>query len=282
MFVPALSEVNFDVYKGETLGVVGKNGSGKSTLLRALAGIYKPDQGLVRSDAMLVLAPLLLALCRFGQGFGLGGEWGGAVLLATENAPPGKRSWYGMFPQLGAPLGFIIANSVFLAISWALPHPDGPTQQSEAFLAWGWRVPFLFSAVMVIIGLWVRLRLVESETFVKAGAHGALRKFPLVTVVRRNGWQIVLGTFIMLATYVLFYLMTNFTLSYGTKAADLDTATAAARTAAEASGQSFDAAAFAQKQEAAFAKLQSAAGGSHARCVHARMRGGRLASRTCM
>ncbi|MDZ8274606.1 MFS transporter [Microbacterium aquimaris] len=192
-------------------------------------------------------AAVLLLILRLAQGFALGGEWSGAALVATENAPEGRRAWYGTFPQLGAPLGFIIANTVFLAISWALPHPDGPTQQSEAFLAWGWRVPFLFSAVMVVIGLWVRLRLVESETFVKAAAHGALRKFPLVTVIKRNGRQIVLGTFIMLATYVLFYLMTNFTLSYGTKAADLDTATEAARTAAEASGQSFDAAAFADQ-----------------------------------
>src|SRR5690606_28531639 len=113
-------------------------------------------------------AALLLLILRLAQGFALGGEWSGAALVATENAPPGKRAWYGTFPQLGAPLGFIIANTVFLLINFALPHPDGAGQRSDAFLAWGWRVPFLFSAVMVIVGLWVRLKLVESETFSRA------------------------------------------------------------------------------------------------------------------
>ncbi len=92
-----------------------------------------------------MLAPALLALCRFGQGIGLGGEWGGAVLLATENAPPGKRAWYGMFPQLGAPLGFVCATGVFVALT---------AYSSDAqFLAWGWRVPFLASALLVVVGL---------------------------------------------------------------------------------------------------------------------------------
>ncbi|MFB7884303.1 MFS transporter [Microbacterium sp. NPDC056057] len=192
-----------------------------------------------------VWAAILLLVLRLFQGFALGGEWSGAALVATENAPKGKRAWYGTFPQLGAPLGFIIANSVFLAINFLLPHPDGAGQRSADFLAWGWRVPFLFSAVMVIIGLWVRLRLVESDTFVKAEEKGAIRKFPLATVLRHHWWHLILGTFIMLATYVLFYLMTNFTLSYGTKAADLEVASAAAQKAAEAAGTAFDPAAFA-------------------------------------
>ncbi|MBN9225290.1 MAG: MFS transporter [Microbacterium sp. SCN 70-27] len=165
-------------------------------------------------------AALLLLLLRLFQGFALGGEWSGAALVATENAPAGKRAWYGTFPQLGAPIGFIIANTIFLIINFALPHPDGTAQRSEEFLAWGWRVPFLFSAVMVIIGLWVRLKLVESETFTKAEQKGALRKFPLGEVIRSNWKNLILGTFIMLATYVLFYLMTSFTLAYGTKPAD--------------------------------------------------------------
>ncbi|MBW9094532.1 MHS family MFS transporter [Microbacterium jejuense] len=186
-----------------------------------------------------VWAAVLLLVLRLFQGFALGGEWSGAALVATENAPKGKRAWYGTFPQLGAPLGFIIANGIFLAINFALPHPEGAGQRSEEFLAWGWRVPFLFSAVMVIIGLWVRLRLVESQTFVKAEEKGALRKFPLGTVIRRHWWHLILGTFVMLATYVLFYLMTNFTLSYGTKAT-----TEGARAAAEASGTAFDAATY--------------------------------------
>lgn len=165
-------------------------------------------------------AALLLLLLRLAQGFALGGEWSGAALVATENAPAGKRAWYGTFPQLGAPIGFIIANAVFLVINFALPHPDGTAQRSAEFLAWGWRVPFWFSAVMVVIGLWVRLKLVESETFVKAERSGAIRRFPLGGVLRRHWWHLILGTFIMLATYVLFYLMTSFTLSYGTAKTD--------------------------------------------------------------
>ncbi len=167
-----------------------------------------------------VLAPFLLLVLRLTQGFALGGEWSGAALVATENAPAGKRAWYGTFPQLGAPLGFIIANGIFLIINFALPHPDGPAQRSEAFLAWGWRVPFLFSAVMVIVGLWVRLKLVESETFREAEKKGAIRKLPLSTTFRYNWREVILGTFIMLATYVLFYLMSSFTLTYGTAKTD--------------------------------------------------------------
>ncbi|SDQ77821.1 MFS transporter [Microbacterium sp. cf332] len=186
-----------------------------------------------------VWAAILLLVLRLAQGFALGGEWSGAALVATENAPKGKRAWYGTFPQLGAPIGFIIANSVFLVIYFLLPHPDGPAQRSEEFLAWGWRVPFLFSAVMVIVGLWVRLKLVESTSFSKAEKTGAIRKFPLGAVVRGHWRALILGTFIMLATYVLFYLMTSFTLAYGTKAT-----LEGAQAAAEASGAAFDAAAY--------------------------------------
>lgn len=180
-------------------------------------------------------AALLLLILRLVQGFALGGEWSGAALVATENAPQGKRAWYGTFPQLGAPIGFIIANTIFLLINFALPHPDGPAVRSEAFMAWGWRVPFLFSAVMVIVGLWVRLKLVESQTFSRAEKSGAIRRFPLGEVIRLHWKNLILGTFIMLATYVLFYLMTSFTLSYGTKAT-LD----GARSVAESAGTAFD------------------------------------------
>lgn len=192
-----------------------------------------------------VWAALLLLILRLAQGFALGGEWSGAALVATENAPQGKRAWYGTFPQLGAPLGFIIANGLFLIINALLPHESDPSLKSEAFLSWGWRVPFLFSAVMVVIGLWVRLKLVESETFTRAADRGVIRKLPLATVFRHHGKQLILGTFIMLATYVLFYLMTNFTLSYGTKPASLEVASAAAQKATEAAGGTFDPEAFA-------------------------------------
>ncbi len=105
-------------------------------------------------------APLLLALCRFGQGLGLGGEWGGAVLLAIENAPPRKRAWYGMFPQLGAPLGFFLSGGVFLALSRWLTD--------KQFFAFGWRLPFLASAVLVFLGLYVRLTITETPVFQQA------------------------------------------------------------------------------------------------------------------
>ncbi|HKT58360.1 MAG TPA: MFS transporter [Microbacterium sp.] len=190
-------------------------------------------------------AALLLLVLRLAQGFALGGEWSGAALVATENAPAGKRAWYGTFPQLGAPLGFIIANTIFLVINLALPHADGGAQRSAEFLSWGWRVPFWFSAVMVVIGLWVRLRLVESATFEKAEKQGAIRRFPLGVVVRHHWKHLILGTFIMLATYVLFYLMTQFTLSYGTKPASLEVATATAKAAADAAGKTFDPSVFA-------------------------------------
>ncbi|MGW5373508.1 MFS transporter [Streptomyces sp. NPDC004009] len=168
------------------------------------------------------IATALLVLMRLAQGFALGGEWSGAALVATENAPRGKRALYGTFPQLGAPLGFIIGNGLFLIIGALLPSAAGgdPTQPSDAFVGWGWRIPFLFSAVMVAIGLWVRSRLVESEVFAKTREAGKVRKLPLATVVRGHWRQLVLGTFFMLATYVLFYLMTTFSLSYGRTAKD--------------------------------------------------------------
>jgi MFS family permease len=155
-----------------------------------------------------LMAPALLALCRFGQGFGLGGEWGGAVLLATENAPPGKRAWYGMFPQLGAPLGFILSTGVFLLLTHFLDDAD--------LFAWGWRLPFLASALLVIVGLWVRLSIEETPAFRRMQERGERVAIPLAVVLRRHGGRLVLGTFSAMATFVLFYLMTVFTLSWGT------------------------------------------------------------------
>ncbi|CAL9386350.1 MFS transporter [Streptomyces sp. enrichment culture] len=168
------------------------------------------------------IATALLVLMRLAQGFALGGEWSGAALVATENAPKGKRALYGTFPQLGAPLGFIIGNGLFLIIGALLPSTAGadPSQPSDAFLSWGWRIPFLFSAVMVVIGLWVRMRLVEAPVFARTQEAGLVRKLPLATVFRSHWKQLVLGTFFMLATYVLFYLMTTFSLSYGRTAED--------------------------------------------------------------
>ena len=183
----------------------------KATLVAALLtmGISTVAIGLLPTYASIgVLAPLLLALCRFGQGLGLGGEWGGAVLLAIENAPPGKRAWYGMFPQLGAPIGFFLSTGLFLWLTQSI----GDT----AFFAWGWRVPFLASAVLVLFGLWMRLRLHETPAFAQAMAHDERVRLPMVTVLTRHPRALLAGTFVALATFVLFYLMTVFALSWAT------------------------------------------------------------------
>ncbi|WP_105566164.1 MFS transporter [Microbacterium halophytorum] len=193
----------------------------KSTLVASLLtmGIATFLIGLLPTyDSIGVWAAALLLVLRLAQGFALGGEWSGAALVATENAPEGKRALYGTFPQLGAPIGFIIANAVFLVLNYSLP--GDAANVDHAFLTWGWRVPFLFSAVMVIIGLWVRLKLVESEAFQKISEKGEVKKAPIGYVFKKYWWQLILGTFIMLATYVLFYLMTNFTLAYGTAPTD--------------------------------------------------------------
>ncbi|MDR0846951.1 MAG: MHS family MFS transporter [Lactobacillales bacterium] len=161
-----------------------------------------------------ILAPILLLILRLAQGFALGGEWSGAALVATENAPEGKRAWYGIFPQLGAPLGFIISNGLFFAINTIVAGGKGVT--SQAFVTWGWRVPFIFSAVIVIIGLWVRSHLVESNAFQKAESEQKIVKSPFIAMFQTNWRELILGTFYMLATYVIFYLMTTFTLTLGT------------------------------------------------------------------
>jgi len=168
------------------------------------------------------LAPFLLVILRMAQGFALGGEWSGAALVATENAPEGKRAIFGTFPQLGASLGFILANVLFLLIAAMLPSDD-LSRPSHAFLSWGWRIPFLFSAVMVVVGLWVRLKLAESRAFRQVMTQSAVQKMPLRSVMQKHGRALVLGTFYMLATYVLFYLITTFSLSYGRAARDAAT-----------------------------------------------------------
>jgi metabolite-proton symporter len=183
----------------------------KATLVAALLtmGLSTVAIGLLPTYAQAgIVAPLLLALCRLGQGLGLGGEWGGAVLLAVENAPPGKRAWYGMFPQLGAPLGFLASTGCFLALGAALDADD--------FLAWGWRIPFVASAVLVFVGLWVRLSLTETPDFAAALQRDERVAMPMATVLRRHPVELLLGTFAAVATFVLFYLMTVFTLSWGT------------------------------------------------------------------
>jgi metabolite-proton symporter len=185
----------------------------KTTLVAALLtmGVSTVAIGALPTYASIgIVAPLLLALCRFGQGLGLGGEWGGAVLLAIENAPPGKRAWYGMFPQLGAPLGFFLSTTVFLALSDWLGN--------EQFLAYGWRIPFLLSAVLVLVGLYVRLSITETPVFTASLQRSERVKVPMLVVFREHAGTLVAGTLVCLATFVIFYLMTVFTLGWGTRA----------------------------------------------------------------
>ena len=183
----------------------------KATLVAALLtmGLSTVFIGLLPTYASIgILAPILLAVCRFGQGLGLGGEWGGAVLLATENAPPGKRAWYGMFPQLGAPLGFLGSTGIFLLLTEVMDDAQ--------FLSWGWRIPFLASAVLVLVGLWVRLRITETPDFQKALDKGERVRLPMLSVLREHPRALLAGTFALVATFVLFYLMTVFTLGWAT------------------------------------------------------------------
>jgi len=153
---------------------------------------------------------LLLAVCRFGQGLGLGGEWGGAVLLATENAPQVKRAWYGMFPQLGAPIGFVLSGGVFLWLTKILSE--------EEFFRFGWRIPFLASAVLVGIGLFVRFKVTETPVFQNFLRHERRVRVPILKVMGQHPRALALGTMAALATFVLFYLMTVFALGWGTSA----------------------------------------------------------------
>src|SRR5437899_11050319 len=177
----------------------------KTTLVAALLtmGVSTVAIGALPTYTTIgVAAPVLLALCRFGQGLGLGGEWGGAVLLAIENAPPGKRAWYGMFPQLGAPIGFLFSGGVFLALSRWLTN--------EQFFAFGWRLPFLASAVLVILGLYVRLTITETPVFRNALDRRERVKVPMLVVFRDHTATLFLGVLVALSAFVIFYLMTVF------------------------------------------------------------------------
>ena len=161
-------------------------------------------------DSIGIVAPILLALFRFGQGLGLGGEWGGAVLLATENATPGKKAWYGMFPQLGAPIGFLLSNGTFLILN--------NTLNEQQFLSFGWRIPFIASALLVFVGLYVRLKLTETPVFLSVIEKEERVKIPALTVITKHTRMVILGTLATTTTFLIFYLMTVFTLSWGTSA----------------------------------------------------------------
>ena len=183
----------------------------KATLVAALLtmGISTVAIGFLPTyQSIGILAPLLLMICRFGQGLGLGGEWGGAVLLAIENAPPGKRAWYGMFPQLGAPIGLLLSGGTFLLLS--------DTLTNEQFFKYGWRIPFIASSLLVMVGFYIRLTITETPSFANALETKKQVKIPLMTILKSYKWELIFGTLAAVATFVTFYLMTVFSLSWAT------------------------------------------------------------------
>ncbi|PYQ42624.1 MAG: MFS transporter [Acidobacteria bacterium] len=193
------------------MGHFGDRLGRKSMLVVSLLtiGVATTGIGLLPTYATAgVLAPTLLVALRFLQGIGVGGEWGGAVLLAVEHAPPHRKGFYGSFPQMGVPGGLILANLVFLAVSSAVGR--------DAFLAWGWRVPFLASAVMVVIGLVIRFQVAESPDFERLKQAGQRERMPLVAVMRRNLAEVLLAAGAFIANNTLGYIVMAYLVSYCT------------------------------------------------------------------
>lgn len=155
-----------------------------------------------------IIAPVCLCILRFCQGLGLGGEWGGAALLATENAPKGKRALFAMFPQIGPPIGFITASLIFIILSKSLSN--------EQMMAWGWRIPFLLSIVLVGLGMYVRMSIIESNAFRSMVAKQNAVKVPLADTVGKHYKQLILGSLAAMSCFTLFFLSTVFSLQYAT------------------------------------------------------------------
>ena len=160
-------------------------------------------------DMWGVWAVLALCVCRFVQGIGLGGEWSGAALVATENAPANKRALYGSFPELGAPIGFFLCNGTYVLLE--LFNDDA------AMLAWGWRVPFLLSSLLVVVGLLVRVHMEETPAFRAAKQDQRVVKAPALEVFRTSWRQVLQATFLVAVTYTLFYTLATWSLAWATK-----------------------------------------------------------------
>ena len=192
----------------------------KRMLIAALLvmGLSTVAIGVVPSFATIgVTAPVLLVVLRFVQGIGLGGEWGGAVLLATEYAPAGQRGLYSAFPQLGPAVGFVLGNALFLVLNAAM--------SAEAFQAWGWRIPFLASAVLLAVGYYIRMRIAETPVFQAALQANAQAEVPFLELWRRQPVVLVLATVSFMLAFTLFYTISTFCLSYGTTALKLSRTT---------------------------------------------------------
>ncbi|WP_223217414.1 MFS transporter [Rhizobium cauense] len=196
---------------GAVFGHFGDRVGRKATLVVSLLlmGASTAAIGLLPTYAIAGwLAPALLCLLRFGQGLALGGEWTGAALLAVENAPKGWRARYAMFAPLGAPIGFLLANSLFLVLTLTL--------SPEQFSDWGWRVPFLLSAPLVWMGIWIRFNLVETRDFHAAISKAKPSRVPLLDIFRLHMDQVMFGAFGVVACFSLYYVVTAFALGYGT------------------------------------------------------------------
>src|SRR5215472_3350704 len=173
-----------------------------------IMGVASALMGLLPTyDQIGIWSPLLLVVLRFIQGIGVGGEWGGAVLLAVEHSGGARRGFHGSWPQMGVPAGLLLSTGVFAVVSSAVPE--------AAFLAWGWRVPFLVSVVLVGVGMFIRLRIVETPTFARVKQAGCESRVPLLDLIREHPREVLIGMGLRFAQNVVFYIYTVFILSYG-------------------------------------------------------------------
>jgi MFS transporter, MHS family, shikimate and dehydroshikimate transport protein len=196
---------------GIVIGHFGDRVGRKSMLVLTLIimGLATFMIGLLPTYAQVgIWAPIALVLLRVAQGFGVGGEWGGAVLMAVEHAPPGKRGFYGSWPQIGVPAGLVLATAVFAAFR-QLPE--------EQFFSWGWRVPFLLSAALVGVGMFIRLRILESPAFERVRETRSAARMPIVEVLTQYPRQVLVAAGARMAENGAFYIYSAFVLVYATQ-----------------------------------------------------------------
>ena len=210
---------------GIIFGHYGDRVGRKKTLVMALIlmGVSSTLIGLLPTYAMIgVTAPILLTSLRFAQGLAIGGQWGGAMLLVTESAPPDKRGYYGAFAQAGAPVGVILANLAFIITSSLVSE--------ESFYSWGWRIPFLASAVLIAISMYIQLNLEDTKAFKelealrqsqKDGNEKIIRRSPILEAIRKYPSRIALAAGAFLSIQVTFYILIAFLLAYGVSSADI-------------------------------------------------------------
>jgi MFS family permease len=205
---------------GIVMGHFGDRVGRKSMLVVSLLtmGVATTLIGLIPTYATIgVWAPILLVVLRLAQGAGVGGEWAGAVLMAVENAPPHRKSLYGCAPQLGLPSGILLSQLAFLLLTAVLPQ--------SSFAAWGWRIAFLISAALIVVGLIIRLRIEESKDFDRIRRTGEVEKLPVIEVFRRSPLQLLIGSLASIAAPALGYLVSVYMVSYGTAQLGLPTTT---------------------------------------------------------